>query len=159
MLYFPKIFFDSCAFNPPQETEKTAMDELEKIITDTEDITIEIPYSVKKELSKAPKWIQKKIALSIYTLPQNLTDEEKKTQHGIQFLLFGAQQNLNQNQINDTIHIFEAQKYGCRFFVTLDKKHILSKGINIEKRFSLRPITPSECLKIVKKFFQKEREL
>jgi len=150
-LYFPKIFFDANSFYPPQEKEKIAMTELEKIIYRTEDITLEIPYSVRNELSKAPKWIQTKISQSIYTLPRNLVDEEKKTQREILLLLFGTLQNLKGNQINDAIHIFEAQKYGCRYFVTLDKKHILSKRTDIEKRFNLKIVTPSECLEIVKK--------
>ncbi len=152
-IIFPKVFFDANSFCPPQDDEKKAMSEIEKMIDQIENVMIEIPYSVKKEVSLAPKWIRTKITQTIYTLPVTLTDKEIRIKEEIQILLFGNQVNLSQNQVNDIIHIFEAQKYGCRFFVTLDKKHILSKGVEIEKRFILKVVNPTEYLHILKIFF------
>ena len=118
-LYLPKIFFDSCSFYPPQKDEKIAMSKIEKIVGSYEELAIEIPYSVKTELSKAPKWIEKKISMSIYTLPVSLTDEERNIIQEIRIILFGKNALLENNQEMDVIHLFEAQKYGCRYFITL----------------------------------------
>jgi len=152
MAIYPfNIFIDSCAFNPPVESEKNAILELFKLEEEGK-IVIEIPYEVENELSKAPLWIARRRLGKIFTIPVGLTEGEKKTKCEIRNLLFNKQ-NLRQNEVNDVTHIFEAQKYGARYFVTMDKKHILSKAIEIEKRFGMKMVMPSRCLKEIEEWF------
>lgn len=155
-LYFPKIFFDTNTFYPPQASEKKAMSEIEAIYNQLEDIMIEIPHSVQQELKKAPKWIQSKIS-PIYTIKYSLTEEQRKILSEIRLILFPNHMGLKQNEENDAVHIYEAQKYCCQYFVTLDKKHILSKKSELKKRFHLYVITPSECLDIIATHLRNEK--
>jgi len=145
------IFIDSCAFHPPQASEKTAVSELFKLKEEGK-ISDLISYKVDQELSKAPSRIARQRIGKIYTMPVSLTIDERKTQLEIRNLLFGDKQKLKSNERNDVDNIFEAQKYGYMYFVTLDKNHILSKTAQIEKRFKMKVVTPSECLREIKEW-------
>jgi hypothetical protein len=149
------IFFDSCTFHAPQEAEKEAMCGLLKFKEEGIIVGI-ISYKVDRELSRAPSRIARKRVYKIYTIPLNLTEEEREIKTEIRRLLFSDRQSLKTNEMNDVDNVFEAQKYGCRYFVTLDNKHILSKGKYIKKRFHLIVVTPSECLREIKEYIEQE---
>ena len=150
MRFITRIFLDACAFHPPQPSEKAATSELldlkEKGL-----IIIIIPHGVNQELSRAPQQIAKLRTDHIFTISQSLNDEEENKKLEIRKLLFNNKQILKQNEINDIDHIFEAQKYGSRYFVTVDTKHILSKASQLEGRIKIKVVTPAECLMEIKK--------
>jgi predicted nucleic acid-binding protein len=151
------IAIDSCAFHPPQEKEKAATLELSKL-RDEGMISAIISNKVDKELSKAPHHVARKRLEQIYTLPVNLTSEEKTTKQKIRSLLFGNKSNLKENELNDIYNIFEAQKYGCRYFVTTDKKHLLAKAVQIEQLCSMRVVEPTKCLSEIKEWIERHRQ-
>ena len=139
------IFFDSCGFYPPQASEKLATKKL-LILWENSIINIIISYMCEKELSKAPPIVAKMRLTQIYTMPVTMIDNEKEIKKEIKNILFNNKAVLKNNDINDIGNIFEAQKYGCRLFVTLDKKHIISKKKEIYNRFGMKVVMPSECI-------------
>lgn len=142
------IFFDTCAFWPPQPDEKKAVCRLKELETQRF-INIEMPHSVEEELMRAPCKIPQETVGRIFTIPVGLNMEEQNIKNRIRKILFPKKSELTKSDQNDITHIFEAQKYGCDFFVTVDKRHILSKAEILESQIGVQVLSPTKCLKIV----------
>lgn len=140
-----RLFFDTCAFHPPVPKEKEASDRLLDL-EEKEGIEIIIPFGTYNEL---PNRLAKFRSKMISTNKVPLVDEEEKVKLEISTILFSNKPQLQPNEATDIDNLFEALKYGCTFFVTFDKKHILSRSLDLQKRFNLRVASPSECLKYI----------
>lgn len=79
---------------------------------------------------------------------------EKRELAEVERLLFGTAQNLSRGKINDARNLLAAKKYSCTYFVTFDKKHILSKREEIKSSLGFEVVTPSECLEKLQAYLQ-----
>ena len=149
------VYMDSCAFYPPQEPDKKASKRLFDLY-DEDKISIEIPYGVKDELSKLKHTVRKKMLDKTYTIRVPLTSKEEIEWQDVKQILFGDRSDLRPNDVMDINNVFEAQKYGCVFFVTCDKRHILSKASLLFARFRLQVMSPSQCLRVIEEYLAKE---
>ena len=140
------LFFDTCAFHPPTESEKAAVEQIMKM-EKAKLVRIDITHAGNSELLRGPKGAETLGRLS--TLEVGLNFEEQSLKNKIREILFPGKKSLTQGDEKDVVHLFEAQKYGCDYFVTFDCKHILSKSVSIEHEIGLRVVSPSECLKLI----------
>ena len=132
------------------------MSEIEAIYSQLEDVLPEIPHSVRKELEKAPKWIQSKIRSTIYTIEYRLTEEERKTLREIHSILFPNQTGLRQNEGNDVVHVLK-HKNTAAIILSHWIEGIFCQKSELAKRFNLNVITPSECLNVILTVLKSER--
>ena len=142
---------DSCAFYPPQKLEKEASNRLFDLY-DKGKLDIEVPYGVVYELSKLNHPVSNKLLDKVHTVPVTLTSEEYHQMRDIQQVLFSDKRDLQPNDKIDIENVFEAIKHGCAFFVTCDKRHILSKAHELYERFHLQVMCPSDSLKRIETY-------
>lgn len=140
-------FIDSCAFDPKYEPESTASLEIFRLSEKT-DLIIEIAHSTQKEIEhpNTPKWVMDKAKQLNYTIPVQLTPNEKATLRDIERILAGNGRVENITQ--DARHVFEAQKYGSYFITTDDK--ILRRANALRRHVGVEIVRPSEFLAIIK---------
>jgi len=142
------IFLDSCAFDPKYEPEHEAALKLfnmyEKGL-----LLLEIAHSVEKEIvhPNTPSWVKKRAKKMIYTIEVGLTEREMQLFYKIRNILKGDGKVKNVHE--DSIHIFEAQKYGS-YFITTDKR-ILNKRFELCKLCSITILLPTEFIDLVNK--------
>lgn len=141
----PTLFFDTCAFHPPQATEKAVVRKL-KELERAGLVHIEFSFATEREAMKAPGKVPGETVGRLYTLEVGLNSQEAATRTRIRALVFANKTRLTPGDENDVTHLFEAQKYGHAFFVTVDRKHILSKAKGLREQFGIRVVSPSECL-------------
>lgn len=93
-------------------------------------ISVVIPHSVVNEIGhpKTPHWVKAISNASIVTFPVSRTPPENARLEQIKTLLRGNA--LSAKHDADAEHLFEASKYGGRYFVTYDAR-ILSKSKEI----------------------------
>lgn len=82
----------------------------------------------------------------IYNCDLFTTQDEQKELSEVKTMLFGAVDDLSLGKTNDARNLLCAKKYSCTYFVTFDKKHILSRHIEIKAKLGFEVVTPSECL-------------
>lgn len=143
----PHIFitFDSSGFWPPIKDEQSASKKLLKLIEKYQ-IDCSIPEAVQEETSLAPDSVKKLAHAQIYNLDLFNTQGEQQELSEIKIMLFGTVNNLPMGKTNDARILLCAKKYNCTYFVTFDKKHILTKRIEIKSMLGFEVVTPSECL-------------
>lgn len=146
------IYMDSCAFYPAVSTERQATNRLLDLYDMFDDVCITVPWSVLIETHTLRESIRNKITSKLYTRRVSLTPPEISEKHMIRQILFGDRTDLAPNDLADIEHVFEAQKYRAAFFVTVDRKHILSKAHELYERFRLQVMSPTECLKRIEPF-------
>lgn len=144
-----EIFVDACAFHPPVKEEKQAMLEL-LMLEEKGKIQLKIAKSTEEELMNAPHNMQKHRFNRIIAYPFIESDEEKRTLIEIESTLFPNRKNIRNGERSDAEHIFCAHKYGCRYFITYDKRHILSKRDMLLKKWNIIAVTPVEGLDYVR---------
>lgn len=155
MQSFPSnIFVDACACYPPQDNEKLAMDKLFKLMYE-EKVSLVAPYAAQNELDNAPRIVDYKRKPFVYTINMGVQNpKEYKDKIEVRRLLFGDKGVLKRNEINDIANLCEAIREGVRYFVTTDKKHILSKASRIGEKYKVLVVLPSEMLSEVKEYFR-----
>ncbi len=110
----------------------------------TLDLQLVMPIGVHAEIQspKTPTSVVNAMPW-VYTVQVTLTEDEKQTRDGVIRLLQG---NAKPGRhLADADHIFEAAKYGGRYFITHDKR-ILSRSRDIEELLgqTLRIVTLAE---------------
>ncbi|MBE3142237.1 MAG: type II toxin-antitoxin system VapC family toxin [Thermoplasmata archaeon] len=143
----PYVFvaFDSCGFSPPVKDEKLAAEELLVLIEEYQ-VEFSIPEAVLEETNRAPNRVKKIAHAQIYNYDLFNTQDEQQELSEVKIMLFGAVDDLSSGKINDARNLLCAKKYGCTYFVTFDKKHILNRRIEIKSKLGFEVVTPSECL-------------
>jgi hypothetical protein len=142
------VFFDSCAFDPKYAPEDSASNKLLKLIEDNGGHVL-ISHSNQKELEhpNTPSLV-KRIGLNrISTCNVGLTPDEFELKNNILKILAGRGKRSNIEA--DAIHIFEAQKYGATFFVSVDA-HLLKRYNEIKRLCGVNILRPSNVLEIYK---------
>jgi predicted nucleic acid-binding protein len=143
----PYVFvsFDSCGFSPPIEDEKIAAEKLLALI-EINKIQFSIPEAVLEETSRAPESVKKIAQAQIYNYDLFTTQDEQRELLEVKVMLFGTATDISPGKVNDARNLVCAKKYSCTYFVTFDKKHILSKRVEIKSKLGFEVVTPSECL-------------
>lgn len=139
------IYFDSCGFFPPVRDEKLAAEELLTLIEEHR-VPFSIPEAVLEETSRAPNSVKKIAHAQIHDCDLFSTQEEQRELSEVKIMLFGTVGGISSGKVNDARNLLCAKKNGCTYFVTFDKKHILSKRAEIRSKLGLEVVTPSECL-------------
>jgi hypothetical protein len=142
------VFFDSCAFDPKYAPEDSASNKL-LVLIEKHGGHVLIAHSNQKELEhpNTPSWV-KKIGLNrVSSCRVSLTPDEIDVKDQILKLLVGFGKRVNMEA--DATHIFEAQKYGATFFVTVDE-HLLKRHREIKKLCGVNILKPSKVLEIYK---------
>ena len=155
MKVFPEtIFIDSCAYHPAENSEQAAASELRKLCEVGQIICVN-PQKVDEELSHAQMPLRRERLARITTINNlgPLDDAQKQVKREIRELLFGNKPRLEANESNDVDIIFDAKNHEAGYLVTYDKKHLLSKATEIDRRFNMKVVTPSECLRQVQDWF------
>jgi predicted nucleic acid-binding protein len=140
----PHVFitFDGCGLAPPVESEKRAVEELLTLIKQHE-VVCDVPESAAEEMerhTRAKQIVGRRIVAC------DVFDVRSEQFHEVQEILFGTKTELSEGEINDVRILLNAKHYLCTYFVTFDKKHILSKRDEIRARLGFEVVTPSECL-------------
>lgn len=148
-------FIDSCAFDPKYEPESRASLEIFRLSEKT-DLIIEIAHSTQKEIEhpNTPKWVKDKAKELNYTIPVQLTPNEKAALRKIERILAGN--GKVENIAQDARHVFEAHKYGSYFITTDDR--ILHRANDLRQLAGVEIVRPSEFLAIVKKNLEAGRK-
>ena len=147
----PHVFiaFDACGLGPPEESEKQAVEELLALI-DEHEVQCDIPEDVAGEVDQHRRAREKRRGRIISCNPQI----GGKWFLEVQRILFGTKTDLSPNEINDVRILLNAYHHLCSYFVTFDKKHILSKRDEIKARLGFEVVTPSECLAILREYLR-----
>ncbi|MBI9045047.1 MAG: type II toxin-antitoxin system VapC family toxin [Anaerolineaceae bacterium] len=143
----PHVFvsFDSCGFSPPIMEEKLATEKLLTLIEEHQ-VQFSIPEAVLEETNRAPDSVKKIAQAQIYDYDLFTTQGEQRELSEVKIMLFQTVDGISLGKVNDARILLCAKKYGCTYFVTFDKKHILSKRIEIKSKLGFEVVTPSECL-------------
>ena len=144
----PHVFvsFDSSGFSPPIKEEKLAAQKLLVLIEEYQ-VQFSIPEAVLEETSRAPDSVKKIAQAQIYDYDLFSTQDDQRELSEVKMMLFESVTDLAPGKVNDARNLLCAKKYGCSYFVTFDKKHILSKRVEIKSRLGFEVVTPGECLK------------
>ena len=124
------IFLDANALNPVDEQRAAEVEEfnrLRRLLT----LSIIKPHGVEREISHSntPTRVRHQMN-GLYTIPASLTQNEEWTKQELRRIMTG---NASPDKhIADGDHLFEAQKYGARYFVTNDRR-ILKKEREINR--------------------------
>ena len=106
-------------------------------------VHLELAFSVKRELESpgTPSEVKSIVSNYIYSMEVNLTRPEAQQLEMITKLLKG---DANPGKHDaDALHLFEAGKYGCRFFITKDRRML--KRVNyIKNLLHVSPIDPMD---------------
>ncbi len=147
------VSFDTCAFWPPQESEKLAAKALLALI-EQHKVEFSIPQAVLEETGRAPNRVREMAHAHIFNYDMFNTPEEQRELLEVQRMLFGTRERLSQGEINDARNLTCSKKYSCTYFVTFDKKHILSKRDEIRSKLGFQVVTPSECLDRMREYLE-----
>ena len=143
------IFIDSCAFWPPQQEEKIAAGRLFDLEEEGH-ITLEIGKATEEEMKKVPnKKLMGRVVSRMVSMTMPTATQDIITYAEIKELLFPGKEILTGGEENDVSNLFHAQDSGASMFVTVDKRHILSKAHLIKQRFAMSVVSPTQCLNIV----------
>jgi len=114
-------------------------------------LSILLPYSIQDEIKheNTPKGVKQRAARLIYTNKVSVTPDERQRLDILRKLLRGNAQSDKHDA--DAFHIFEAAKYGARYFITYDKR-ILRKSDELYKLLNVRSVVPKEFLAIYNNF-------
>jgi len=152
------IMVDSCAFWAPIKSEQDAMKKLLEL--ETKDIIINgldlaEPTEEEQERAGTPSVIRKQTSGRIIAVPSCDTSEDRQVWQDIRNTLFKDKAELTRSDLTDINNIYTAWYYPeYTYFITYDKKHILSKAQLIRERFRIQCVTPKECLTLVEKVLQ-----
>jgi predicted nucleic acid-binding protein len=147
------IVFDSCGFMPPVKTEKLAVENLLNLIEEYQ-VDFSIPEAVLEETEQAPDRVRKLTHAHIFDYDLFNTQDEQRELLEVKKMLFVKVTNLSKGKINDARNLLCAKKYGCTYFVTFDRKHILSRRSEIKQKLGFEVVTPSECLQELLKYIR-----
>lgn len=149
------ILVDSCAIYPPQANDKKAMEQLRSLESEEKINKLEITEGTEEEMKKVPSilrnWVRDRIVSgdAISTIDEVLKLKE------IKYMLFPQKGRLTKSDNIDARNVFNAWKNKeYSFFVTCDKKHILSKADILWEMYRVKVITPVECLKEITNIIQ-----
>jgi len=111
-------------------------------------IKLIISHSTVKELEhpNVPREIKREADSHIRSMKVELTEGEKAQKQRILETLTGN--GKPENMVQDAEHLFEAQKYGGGYFVTVDKG-ILRKAEDIRALCGVNVMTPSSFLAVL----------
>jgi hypothetical protein len=146
------IFLDANALDRDGSTRDKLVDRLEEL-QETEEISISIPGSVRTETNHphTPASVSGAMSQQISTLPVTRTSGEQTELDQIRLVLRGNALSGKHNA--DGEHLFEASKYGGRYFITHDRR-VLNNRHKLEKLLSpgLAIVTLEEFLAIYDRF-------
>ncbi|NWH04682.1 hypothetical protein [Desulfobacter latus] len=140
------IFIDSCAFDPKYMPEDLASERLFQLYNAGE-INLVISHSNMKEIEhpNVPPVVKMEADAKIYTIEVELSEAELILKEQILNLLAGN--GRRDKMLQDSEHVFEAQKYG-KFFVTTDKG-ILKRRVKLAQLCGILVVLPSEMLHLI----------
>ena len=101
-------------------------------LQEAEEIKITIPGSVRTETAHphTPSRVNSVMSQQIFTLPVNRTQKEQAELDQIRLVLRGNA--LSGKHDADAEHLFEASKYGGRYFITHDRR-MLNNAAQVKK--------------------------
>lgn len=151
------VFFDSCAFGPPIESDKKAVKKLLKLEARGM-FDIQITEPSQEELSKHKNMMKHRDKIT--SLSYCTTTQERELCENIARLLFQGRSfdELSDKDQRDVLIVFTAGKYKATYLVTCDRKHMLSKQEEIKDMTGLIIVDPQTCLDHVLKRIKTNKE-
>lgn len=144
------IYLDACAFWAPTEVERKAVDRLFELEESKAIPHMLISRVTRDELDSMPSWarayVRERCESRIWSWTGTEELEQRKKLARVQDVLFTDRPTLKKNEQRDVVNVFEAKEGGATFFVTCDKRDILSKQDEIRRELNLSVASPSECL-------------
>lgn len=130
------VFFDSMMLNLAADRSDTKLETL----LEGDQVQCLLPFSVKQEglRPESPPQIRAAISRFIYSCDVSLTYEE--TSDMVSFLRIHRGNAKAKNIDADLTHVWEAAKYGGRYFVTADQR-LLGRADEIAAHKSIKVIT------------------
>jgi len=148
---------DSCGFWAPESKESKAFKRLKELEATGVIKLLEISSATDKEQDQigTPPAIRKQSSNCIIAPFECSAYEERQIKKDIRNALFKNKLQLTVSDEVDIKNIYTAWYFRYFYFVTYDKRHILSKANIIWDKFRVRCVTPAECLNSILKM-QKE---
>ncbi len=143
---FPNVL-DTCTLHNQEDSVIDDIIALSNREPDDGKISLLLPHSVIREIAhtNTPNYVKNRANQLIYTTEVSLTQSEQNIIDDITRELQGNA--LSEKHANDALHLFEAIKYGTRYFITYDKR-IISKAPEIRHLKGMRIVIPKEFLEI-----------
>lgn len=134
------LFFDSMIVNLAASRADADVETL----LESSHVQCLLPYSVLAEATRpgVPAPIRSATARFLYTIMAPLTVPERAD--AAAFLATNQRQSLARNITADLTHVWEAAKYGGRFFITLDRR-LTKRADAIYRHKGLWLMTPAEA--------------
>lgn len=148
--YRRTIFLDSCAFDPKYAPEDQASEEIFRRYEEGNLKVLNIAHSTLKEIDhpNTPERVKREATATIFTLPVDLTGEERRQQEQILDVLAGNGGRDKMRQ--DATHVFEASKYGG-YFITTDER-ILKRRDDLRGVCGAIIVRPSEFIDVLAQY-------
>jgi hypothetical protein len=127
---YGNVHLDANALEPPDPADKPLVSQFQELVH-AQVLSVINPHGVQKEIDhpRTPASTKKDME-GIYTVQTNLTPNEILIRSRLVDLLRGDA--ASGRHAVDADHIFEAQKYGGRYFVTHDRRLLNHKNEIVE---------------------------
>lgn len=151
---YSHTFVDVPVLHRKDDAEDAVVDELLETAFERR-LMLHLTYSVKDEIAhpNTPADVKKRAQRFIYSVPVQLTQEEKELHQKVREIVQGNAKAGKHDA--DAFHLVESQKYGAGHFLTNDKR-LLKKKAEIGNLLNMEIVTPTEFLAVLKKFEQGE---
>jgi hypothetical protein len=125
-------------------------------LNESGEITLIIPHSVKTEIEhrRTPPRVKLDTRDSVYSLPVQRTAQEMGLLVKLRTLLQGNSQSTKHDA--DAEHLFEASKYGGRYFITHDRRILVRKEMVQSLIGPIEIVSLEEFILIFDKFVNDE---
>ena len=145
------VFLDSCAFDPDNEKEAAAIDQL-FLLHERNIICLEIPFAVNEEIEHPNTPYQKKARALGLIRSIGLRPDQAELELFLKILAALTGNGKRENYRRDALHLYESSKY-MQDFITHDKR-ILRRRARLEALCKIRILRPSEYLEQISKKIQ-----
>lgn len=117
---------------------------------DASECVLTLPHSVRSELENpsTPKSVRRLASRYLFSVEVNLTPPEQAKLKVITSHIRGNAESEKHD--SDAFHIFEASKYGCRYFITCDQR-LTKKANEIFNETQVEPIAPNDFANLLRK--------
>lgn len=138
-------FLDTCAFDPKYAPEGECAQQI-RVLGNEAKVHLTLAHSIQKEIAhpNTPAEVKRHAAALNFSIKTDLTPKEVNRLNRIHAILTGC--GKPEKYEADSVHVFEAGKYGG-YFVTTDRR-ILDKRAELNQTSGARILTPCEWLAV-----------
>lgn len=117
---YGNVLLDANALEPVDSRRTPAIEEFRHHV-ERLDLSLVVPSGVRAEIShpRTPTWVRDAMP-EVFVIPTATTDDERRLRDDLRQVIRG--QAAEGRHDRDADHIFDAQKYGGRYFITHDTR-------------------------------------